>query len=315
MVTTKELTGRIFNIQKYSIYDGDGIRTLIFFKGCNIRCPWCSNPEGLNSNFQVMYSHDKCIDCGDCVSVCPSGTHYRANINGHMKHMINREADCSGCRKCAEICTRNAIEIVGKDYTVSELMDVIMQDYFFYTSSGGGVTIGGGEMSLQTDFAVALFSECKKVMINTAVETQGTTPLENYKKLAAVTDTFLFDLKEMDSANHKALFGMGNERVKRNLEWLVDSGSTVVIRIPLVRGYNDSEESVVSAINYVKDLSRRGNIRRIDILPYHQLGKNKYQKLDMIYPMNDDPTFTHEELNHMESRFKNFDFDIRLVRH
>ncbi|MBJ9999957.1 choline TMA-lyase-activating enzyme [Erwinia sp. S38] len=315
MMTTKELTGRIFNIQKYSIYDGDGIRTLIFFKGCNISCPWCSNPEGLNGNFQVMYSHDKCIDCGACVSVCPSGTHYRANINGSLKHFINREAGCSGCRKCEEICTQDAISIVGKDYTVSELMEVIMQDYFFYTSSGGGVTIGGGEMSLQTDFAVALFSECKKVMINTAVETQGTTPLENYKKLAAVTDTFLFDLKEMDSANHKTLFGMGNERVKRNLEWLVDSGANVVVRIPLVRGYNDSEESVLTAIDYIKKLSRRGNIRRIDILPYHQLGKSKYQKLDMNYPVLNDPSYTPEELNYMESRFKTFDFDIRLVRH
>ena len=126
-----------------------------------------------------------------------------------------------------------------------------MQDYVFYTASGGGVTIGGGEMSVQTDVAVELFSECKKVMINTAVETQGTTPLENYKKLAAVTDTFLFDLKEMDSANHKTLFGMGNERVKRNLEWLVDSGANVVVRIPLVRGYNDSEESVLTAIDYI----------------------------------------------------------------
>jgi len=315
MINESELTGRIFNIQKYSIYDGDGIRTLIFFKGCNLHCAWCSNPESLSPHFQVMFSHDKCTDCGECVSVCPSGTHYRANINGSLKHMINREADCSGCRKCEEICTQSALSIVGRDYTVSELMEVIMQDYFFYTSSGGGVTIGGGEMSMQTDFAVALFNECKKVMINTAIETQGTTSLENYKKLAKVTDTFLFDLKEFDSNTHKSLFGMGNERVKRNLEWLVDSGANVVVRMPLVRGYNDSEASIINTIDYVKDLSRRGNIRRIDILPYHQLGKSKYQKLDMAYTIDGDPSYSNEELTQLESWFKEFDFDIRLVRH
>lgn len=177
MIAKQELTGRIFNIQKYSIYDGDGIRTLVFFKGCNIRCPWCANPEGLNSQFQVMFSHDKCINCGDCVSVCPAGIHYRAEENGEMKHFVDRNKDCTGCRKCEEICTQNALDIMGKDVTVSELMEIIMQDYDFYISSGGGVTIGGGEMSLQTDFAVALFRECKKMMINTAVETQGTTRL------------------------------------------------------------------------------------------------------------------------------------------
>lgn len=181
MSANKELSGRIFNIQKYSIYDGDGIRTLIFFKGCNLRCPWCANPEGLSSQFQVMFSQDKCINCGDCVNVCPAGIHYRAEVNGEMKHFVNRNKDCIGCRKCEEICTQNALDIMGKDVTVSELMEIIMQDYDFYVSSGGGVTIGGGEMSLQTDFAVALFSECKKMMINTAVETQGTTRLQTIR--------------------------------------------------------------------------------------------------------------------------------------
>lgn len=150
MSANKELSGRIFNIQKYSIYDGDGIRTLIFFKGCNLRCPWCANPEGLSSQFQVMFSQDKCINCGDCVNVCPAGIHYRAEVNGEMKHFVNRNKDCIGCRKCEEICTQNALDIMGKDVTVSELMEIIMQDYDFYVSSGGGVTIGGGEMSLQT---------------------------------------------------------------------------------------------------------------------------------------------------------------------
>ncbi|WP_201279467.1 choline TMA-lyase-activating enzyme [Cedecea colo] len=314
-MTTQALKGRIFNIQKYSIYDGDGIRTLIFFKGCNIRCPWCANPEGLMSQFQVMFSHDKCIDCGECVSVCPTGIHVMREENGTQKHSVDRQKDCIGCRRCENICTRNALHIMGKDVTVSELMDIVMQDYDFYIASGGGVTIGGGEMSLQTDFAVALFRECKKMMINTAVETQGTTSLENYQKLAPVTDTFLFDIKQINSESHRSLFGIGNEGIRRNLEWLVDSGASVIIRMPLVREYNDSWDAITGAIEYIQKLAKRGNISRIDMLPYHQLGKNKYQQLDMPYPMTTDPSYNNEELDRLETFFSQFDFDIRLVRH
>lgn len=315
MLNTQVLTGRIFNIQKYSIYDGDGIRTLIFFKGCNIRCPWCSNPEGLSTRFQVMFSRNKCIDCGECVRVCPAGVHSLVNENGHTKHVVDRNRECIGCRQCEQVCTRSALDITGKDVSVAELMEIIMQDYDFYLSSGGGVTIGGGEMSLQTDFAVALFSECKKMMINTAVETQGTTSLANYQKLAPITDTFLFDIKQINSEQHKSIFGVGNEAIRRNLEWLVDSGSEVIIRIPLVRGYNDSWEAITGAINYVQKLAARGNIRRIDILPYHQFGKNKYEKLDMIYPITTDPSYHDDELSRLEHFFSRFDFDIRVVRH
>ena len=170
-------------------------------------------------------------------------------------------------------------------------------------------------MSLQTDFAVALFSECKKMMINTAVETQGTTPLANYQKLAPVTDTFLFDIKQIDSNHHKTLFGIGNEGVRRNLEWLVDSGVNVIVRMPLIRGYNDSWEAITGAIDYVQKLAKRGNIRRIDILPYHQLGRKKYERLEMPCPIVEDPSYSVEELDKLEAFFAQFDFDIRLVRH
>ena len=311
-----EKKGRIFNIQKYSIYDGDGIRTLIFFKGCNIRCAWCANPEGITSNFQVMFSRDKCVDCGQCVTACPVGIHYQTkDTQGNPQHRINREIDCIGCRKCEEACIAGALDIMGKDVTVRELMDIILQDIDFYHASGGGVTLGGGELSMQTDFAAALLTECKKMMINTAIETNGTTPLANYEKLAQCTDMFLFDIKHIDSERHKALFGVGNEGVIRNLERLVELGAHIVVRMPLVRGYNDSYDAITGAIDYVIKLARRGHISRIDILPYHQLGKNKNQKLDMIYPVKNDPSYSDEELDQLAAFFRRFDFDIRLVRH
>ncbi|AKJ42542.1 choline TMA-lyase-activating enzyme [Pragia fontium] len=311
-----EKKGRIFNVQKYSIYDGDGIRTLIFLKGCNIRCDWCANPEGLSSAFQVMFSQDRCVNCGKCVEVCPTGVHYRqSDAAGNPVHRIDRTAECIGCRKCEEVCITNALDIVGKDVTVREMMDVIMQDYDFYQASGGGVTLGGGELSLQADFAAALLTQCKKMMINTAIETNGTTNLANYEKLAECTDLFLFDVKHIDTEQHKALFGVGNEGVIRNLERLVELNANIVVRMPLVRGYNDSYDAITGAIHYVMELAKRGKIQRIDILPFHQLGKTKYEKLDMIYPVKGDPSYSDEELDRLADFFTQFDFDIRLVRH
>ncbi|MFH4621302.1 choline TMA-lyase-activating enzyme [Vibrio furnissii] len=313
-----EMKGRIFNIQKYSIYDGDGIRTLIFFKGCNLRCDWCANPEGLSSQFQVMVSHDKCVQCGKCADVCPAGVHHmRTEATGNRVHYVDRRVDCTGCRQCEAVCMGDALDVMGKDVTVAELMDIIMQDYDFYMSSGGGVTLGGGELSLQTDFAVALLTACKAQMINTAIETQGTTRIENYEKLAKCVDLFLFDLKQIDSDQHRALFGIGNEGVKRNLERLVELGANIVIRMPLIRGYNDSYDSITDAFEYVMALAKRGNgcIQRIDVLPYHQFGKIKYDKLDMIYPIQHDLSYSDEELTQLSEFFTQFDFDIRLVRH
>lgn len=311
-----EQKGRIFNIQKYSIYDGDGIRTLIFFKGCNICCAWCSNPEGISSKFQVMFSRDKCVNCGKCVEVCPVGIHYRtSDSSGAPVHQVDRNIDCIGCRKCEEVCITEALDIVGKDVTVNELMKIIMQDYDFYQASGGGVTLGGGELSLQADFATALLSECKKKMINTAIETNGMTNLANYEKLASCTDLFLFDFKHIDTHQHKNLFGIGNEGVKRNLERLIELNANIVIRMPLIRGYNDSYDAITGAIHYVMELAKSGNIQRIDILPYHQFGKNKYARLDMIYSVAGDLSYSANELDKLALFLATFDFDIRLVKH
>lgn len=152
------------------------------------------------------------------------------------------------------------------------------------------------------------------MMLNTAIETRGTTPLANYQKLAPVTDTFLFDIKQINSEHHKALFGIGNEGIRRNLEWLVDSGANVIIRMPLVRGYNDSFDAITGAIDYVQKLAKRGNIRRIDMLPYHQLGR-KIRAPGYALPHYPDPSYSSEELNQLETFFTQFDFDIRLVRH
>ena len=303
----EEPKGRIFNIQKYSIYDGDGIRTLVFFKGCNLRCPWCSNPESISYAYQVMFNADKCVHCGRCVEVCPVGVH---TPNG-----IDRSVNCVGCRHCEENCLGGALKIMGQDVTVAELMDVILQDYNFYMASGGGVTLSGGECTLQADFAAKLLAECKRNMINTAIETNGSTALENYEKLAPHTDLFLFDIKHIDTEKHKAIFGIGNEAVKRNLERLVELNANIAIRMPLIRGYNDSYDAITGAIDYVTALAKKGGIKRIDVLPYHQMGKTKYKMLDLAYPAEHVGGYSNEELNQLDAFFNRFDFDIRVVRH
>lgn len=311
-----EKKGRIFNIQKYSIYDGEGIRTLVFFKGCNIRCDWCANPEGIDRAYQVMFSKDKCVNCGKCADVCPAGVHrMMADASGELIHSVDRTVDCIGCRKCEAICVSDALDIVGKEVTVSELMEIIMQDYDFYMSSNGGVTLSGGEVSLQADFAAELLAQCKKMMINTAIETNGTTNLASYEKLAPHTDLFLFDIKQIDTGLHRNLFDIGNEGVKRNLERLVELNANIVIRMPLIRGYNDSYDSITGAIEYVTELAKKGGIQRIDFLPYHQYGKNKYDMLDMIYPIQGNPAYTKDELDKFEEFLTGFDFDLKLVRH
>ncbi|CAM3500200.1 choline TMA-lyase-activating enzyme [Parendozoicomonas haliclonae] len=304
----QELRGRIFNIQKYSIYDGDGIRTLVFFKGCNIRCPWCANPESISYGYQVMFNEDNCVKCGRCVEVCPVGVH---TPNG-----IDRTVSCIGCRKCEEVCIGGALKIMGQDMTVQELMDVIMQDYNFYLASNGGVTLSGGECTLQADFAAKLLAECKRMQINTAIETNGSTALENYEKLAPFVDLFLFDIKHINSINHNMILGMGNEPVRRNLERLVELNANIVIRMPLIPGYNDSYDAITGAFEYVMDLAKRNDsIKRIDVLPYHQMGKTKYDMLGIDYPAEHVKAYSGEQLAQLEMFFKTFDFDIRLVRH
>ncbi len=176
-----ERKARIFNVQKYSIYDGPGVRTLIFFKGCPLRCQWCSNPEGLERKYQVMYKEDSCIHCGNCIAACPVQLHsFLAEADGQLatkhessKHRVNRSIDCIGCRKCEIVCPKQALSIVGSDKTISDVLEIIQQDALFYLSSGGGVTLGGGEVTAQPEFATNLLTECKRMGIHTAIETSG----------------------------------------------------------------------------------------------------------------------------------------------
>lgn len=302
----------IFNVQKYNMYDGPGVRTLVFFKGCPLRCKWCANPEGLQKKYEVMIKKDLCINCGACASVCPVSIH---TISKELKHEINRSIDCQGCRKCEKVCPQSAISIVGEVKTVSELMEIIEEDREFYDLSGGGVTLGGGEVTMQSEFATNLLMACKQEGINTAIETCGYTKLESILKMAEFIDLFLFDVKHMDPERHYQLTGVHNERILENLKELIRRRYNVKVRMPLLKGINDSQEEIESVIEFLMPFRDYKNFKGIDLLPYHKLGVNKYIQLNKDYPIEGDPSLSSDELDMIESWIKKYDFPVAVIKH
>jgi choline trimethylamine-lyase activating enzyme len=318
-----ERKARIFNVQKYSIYDGPGIRTLIFFKGCPLRCKWCSNPEGLERKFQVMYQRDLCIQCGRCIPVCPVNIHHFTtggeesliNPSESLGHQVHRSIDCIGCRQCEKVCPKRALSIAGENKTITEALEIIEQDALFYLSSGGGVTLGGGEVTVQSEFASNLLMECKRMGIHTAIETCGYAKLDSLLRIAQFTDLFLYDLKHIDSERHYELTGVYNERILDNLRELIQRGFNVKIRMPLIRGLNDSQETLCRTMDFLKPFKDYKNFQGIDLLPYHKLGINKYKQLDLKYIIEEDLSFKSEELENIAGIINDYDLQANIIKH
>ncbi|HDK7174335.1 choline TMA-lyase-activating enzyme [Clostridium sp. cpc1] len=308
-----ERKARIFNIQKYNMYDGDGIRTLVFFQGCPLRCKWCANPEGLEKKYRVMLKSNLCVNCGACVSACPVGIHTISNKT--LKHEVNRDIDCIGCGKCKEACLKSAISIVGEEKTISELLKIVEEDRTFYEMSGGGVTLGGGEVLMQPEAATSLLMACKQEGINTAIETCGYTKLETILKVAEFVDLFLFDIKNINSDRHHELTGVRNERILENLQELLKKKYNVKIRMPLLKGINDSQDEIEKTMEFLLPYKDYKNFKGIDLLPYHKMGVNKYNQLGMEYPIKDDPSLKNEDLDRIEGWIKKYDLPVKVIRH
>ncbi|WBF66092.1 choline TMA-lyase-activating enzyme [Desulfovibrio subterraneus] len=302
----------IFNIQKYNMYDGPGVRTLVFFKGCPLRCKWCSNPEGQLRQYQVLYKKNSCVNCGACAQVCPAGVH---RMTAGNKHEIDEKAECVGCRECEQVCPATALAIAGESKTISELVEIIEEDRPFYEVSGGGVTLGGGEVLMQPEAATSLLMACKQRGINTAMETCGYARPEVIMKVAEYTDLFLFDIKHMDSDKHYELTGVRNEWILNNLICLLENRNNVKIRVPLMRGVNDSEEDIARMIEFLKPYQDYKNFKGIDLLPYHKMGVNKYTQLRWEYPMEGKPDLSDEELARIEGAIRKYDFPVAVIRH
>lgn len=302
----------IFNKQKYNMYDGPGVRTMVFFKGCPLRCKWCSNPEGLEKKYQIMLKPTLCTSCGACVPACPVRIH---KIAADGTHIINRKVDCVGCGKCVEACLNDALKVTGEMKTISELLDYIEEDRAFYEQSGGGVTLGGGEVTSQPEAATNLLMACKQVGINTAIETCGYARKENLLQIAEFTDLFLFDIKHIDPDKHFELTGVRNETILENLEELLHRRHNVKIRMPMLKGINDSEAEIRGVIEFLMPYKDYKNFKGIDLLPYHRLGVNKYVQLGMEYPIEGDPSLSEEDLDRIEGWIRKYDFPVSVIRH
>ena len=253
------MNGIIFDIQRSSYVDGPGVRTTVFFKGCNLKCDWCHNPESQNTKPQLLYYKNKCIDCGACNYICKN------------------KNECILCGSCALICPNDAKSICGRTYSVEEILKEIKKDKQYYISSNGGVTFSGGECMLQIDFLSELLRECKKEGIHTAVDTAGNVPFSYFERILPYTDIFLYDIKCMDPDTHKKHTGVTNEFILGNLKNLFKNKKSIIIRIPVITGINDTTEEM-QRVKYFFD--KNGYPDKVELLPYHKLGEHKYIAID-----------------------------------
>ena len=285
---------------------------MVFFKGCPLRCKWCANPEGLERQFQIMLKPTSCVSCGACVSACTQGIH---QIRSDGTHLIDRTKQCLGCGACVNACMQSALKVAGEQASISELLAYLEEDRSFYEHSGGGVTLSGGEVTAQPEAAINLLMACKREGLNTAIETCGYTKKENLLRFTEVVDLFLFDIKHMDSERHAQLTGVRNEMIFENLEMLLMKRANVKVRMPLLKGINDSEAEIRAVIDFLTPYKAFKNFRGIDLLPYHKLGVNKYIQLGMEYAIDGDPSLSDADLDRIEGWLKNEQFPVVVVRH
>ena len=271
----------ITNIQKFSIHDGDGIRTSVFFKGCPLRCKWCHNPETQRYEREMQVDLGRCTGCGVCAKACPN--HALTMKDG--RPALDKGA-CTLCGKCENFCPAGLREIIGREYTVKELMKELMKDQMFYEESGGGVTLSGGEvMAMDIDYILAVARELKRQGISLTIDTCGYVPYEKFQALLPYVDTFLYDMKAMDPKIHQQYMGADNKLILENLSRLSADGARIYIRIPTVKEVNGNEENMKETIAFLK--GHDIHPPQINLLPYHDTGSGKYPKLDMEYKGTD----------------------------
>ena len=280
-------SGTVFNIQKYSVQDGPGIRTTVFLKGCPLCCQWCHNPESISPRREMIVIENRCIACGECRAACPFGE----TIAGEGP-LPARPDQCTLCGECVDACPTGARQMIGRTMTVDEVMDEVVKDQVFYETSGGGVTISGGEPLLQPKFLLALLKAMRTASLNAVLDTTGYGCTEHLLTAAGLSDLVLYDLKAFEEQRHRALTGVSNRSILSNLQALDDIHRNVWIRLPVVPGFNDDLAELEKIANLVADLR---SVTLVNLLPFHRSGLHKYERLGQVHGL-DGVTAPSEEL-------------------
>ena len=297
------IKGIIFNIQRYSIQDGPGIRTTVFLKGCPLSCWWCHNPEGLQDGQEIIFWENRCLSCGQCFKHCPSGA-----IQMKDGKPVTDKTKCILCGRCVEVCPAQAREILGKKMTVGEVIKEIEKDLIFYEESGGGVTFSGGEPLKQSEFLESLLDGCQEKKIHTAVDTSGYISWETLDKISSKVDLFLYDLKIMDSKKHKKYTRVSNEIILENLKKLSSVHHNIFVRFPVIPGINDDYQNIKESGEFLSSLK----IAQVNLLPYHYIGIDKYRILGRTYKLADTQSLSEEKLSEISAILRKFNLNVKM---
>ncbi|WP_172408159.1 glycyl-radical enzyme activating protein [Desulfosporosinus sp. FKA] len=296
--------GKIINIMKYSIHDGPGIRTAVFFKGCPLNCLWCHNPESQKYDQELFYWPDRCIGCGRCLESCS-----RDAIGLTSGKLEYKRAQCKVCGDCCKVCHAGARELVAKTMSVGQVMAEIEKDLVFYDESGGGATFSGGEALMQPTFLTELLQDCQKKEINTAVETCGYVKPEILQTISPYVNLFLYDLKLMDSQRHQYYTGVPNELILDNLRWLAEHHPKVLVRVPIIPGCNDDKENLHQLGEFVASLKR---VQELHLLPYHRAGVDKYKRLGLEYQLPDIQAPESEQMERIKGELEQYGLKVKI---
>lgn len=297
-------SGTVFEIERFAVNDGPGIRTVVFLKGCPLRCLWCANPESQKNVNQLMYWSTRCIGCGECIRVCPQGALSRGESG-----IVRDTEKCILCGACADACNSEAFTVIGGEMSAEQVADIVERDRDFYASSGGGVTFSGGEVMAQPDFLAALAKECKSRGISTCVETSGFAPWSAFEKSMPYIDQYLYDIKCMDPVRHRELTGVPNDIILANFEKLVRAGKPVRPRMPIIPGCNDRDSDMEQAADFLAGICPGV---RVDLLPYHSLGVSKYDRLGMNYDLPETAPPSNERMEELAAFFKERGFAVTV---
>lgn len=299
--------GWIWDIKRYALHDGPGIRTTVFFKGCPLSCLWCCNPESQNFKPELTWIKERCLDCGLCEEACPHSA-VKSDSSGYRIIDYN---SCDLCGKCADLCPGEALNLLGRQAGVDEVLEEACKDAVFYQRSGGGLTLSGGEPLAQPNFATAILHRYKTEEggLNTVVETSGYADWKHLARVARYTDLFLFDIKHMDPADHYRLTGVSNSLILENAKKLSSDGFEMVIRIPVIPGMNDDHENIRLTALFARDLKR---VKRVDLLPYHRLGEPKYQRLGRAYDLAGTPALSETDIVELKKIVEETGLEARI---